>query len=51
MSIKFDKQDIEAIVQALEYIKFGTYLEGPYLEDGLERILAKMKELQSEVKK
>lgn len=39
------EQDKETIKQALEYVKFGTYLEGNYLEDGLKRILTKMEEL------
>lgn len=49
MAIEFDNQDIQMIQDALDYIRYGTYLDGPYLEDGLQKILSKMKELQNEV--
>lgn len=44
--IEFNKQDVQMIQDALDYIKYGTYLDGPYLENGLQQILAKMRELQ-----
>ncbi len=44
--IEFDDQDIATIQCAMDYLKYGYFLEGNDLYEGLEQILTKMKALQ-----
>lgn len=48
MMIEFNKQDEAIIQQTIDHLRHGTYIDVTYLEDGLQSILTKMKELQSE---